>query len=117
MISLNRRDNLWWDSTHGEVPVADDKPSVPDVYCDQINMVQSAYGITFTFGVGPSSPTLGGSNRIEERVVLRMSLELAKVLAMLVHKNVKQYELEHLGDPIRIPIKQLEQMGLLDEPW
>ncbi len=105
-----------WDSNLLEVRVSDE--DVPDIYCDQMTMVQSIYGMTFTFGVSPHSPSMAaGGTSMAPRVVLRMSLEHAKTLSMLIHKNLKQYELEHLGDPIRIPRKQMDTMGLTDETW
>ena len=88
---------------------------VPDVYTDQVTMAQSPYGITFTFSVSSSTPSL--QNQAQPQVVLRMSLEHAKVLAMLIRRNLKQYELEHLADPIRIPAAVLQQMRLSEQDW
>ncbi len=91
---------------------------VPDVYTDQVTMAQSPYGITFTFSLSPSTPSpVPGQNQAEPQVVLRMSLEHAKVLAMLIRRNLKQYELEHLADPIRIPAAVLQQMRLSEQDW
>ena len=91
---------------------------VPDVYCDQFTMGQSAYGITFVFSLTHSTPPPATERvKSEPQVIVRMSLEHAKVMAMMIRKNLKQYELEHLGDPIRIPSKLWRELGLPEEDW
>ena len=90
----------------------------PDVYADQFGMIQSPYGITFTFSLTPSSPSaLPGGARPEPQAIVRMSLEHAKVMAMLIRRNLKQYELEHLGDPIRVPTRVLAELQLDENDW
>ena len=44
-----------------------------------------------------------------------MSLEHAKVMTMMLHKTLKQYELEHLGDSIKISAEVLRQLNLSEE--
>ena len=93
-------------------------PEVPDVYCDQFNLALSTYGIAFTFLLTPSTPSpVPGQAQATPQVVVRMSLEHAKVLAMMLRRNLKQYELEALGDPIRIPQAILNQLHLSEADW
>ena len=91
-----------------------EEQDVLDTYCDQFGMAQSPYGVTFTFSLSPATP-VPGKTQGEPQVIVRMSLEHAKVLAMVVRKNLKQYELEHIGDPIRVPKEVLRQLNLAEE--
>ncbi|HZP58325.1 MAG TPA: DUF3467 domain-containing protein [Dehalococcoidia bacterium] len=90
---------------------------VPEVYSDQVQIAQSAYGLTLIFGTLPATPTGPGPQIMERRAIVRMSLEHAKVLSMMLRKQLKQFELEHLGDPIRLPREVLSGIGLTEEDW
>ncbi len=90
---------------------------VADIYCDQFQLSQGPYGIILILGVIPSTATGVGPVPMDKRAVVRMSLEHAKVLAMLVRKSLKQYELEHLGEAIPLPRAILQQMNLAIEDW
>jgi hypothetical protein len=91
----------------------------PDVFCDVFSMAQSAYGVAFTFSLSPSTPSLPGPGQAnpQPQVIVRMSLESAKVLAMMLRKNLKQYELEHLGDPVKLPQPLLAELKLSEGDW
>jgi hypothetical protein len=90
---------------------------IPDVYADQFQMNQSAYGLTLVFGAVPSTAGGPGPVIMEKRAVVRMSLEHAKILAMVLRKNLKQYELEHLGESIPLPRNVLQPMNLSLDDW
>lgn len=90
---------------------------IPDVYCDQFSLAQSTYGIAFTFALSQTNPPTVGPPTPQPQVIVRMSLEHAKVMAMMVRRHLKQYELEHLGDPIRLPKDVLAGMKLSDADW
>jgi len=90
---------------------------VPDIYCDQFSMAMSAYGIALTFSRTPSSPNLMQPGASDPQAIVRMSLEHMKVMAMVLRKNLKQYELETLGDPIRVPRAILGQLNLSEDEW
>lgn len=98
--------------------MADESGNVPDFYADQFTMAQSAYGIAFSFNLSPSTPgPMPRQQQSTPQVVVRMSLEHAKIMAMMVRKNLKQYELEHLGDAIKLPRHVLQQMNLSEDDW
>lgn len=91
---------------------------VPDVYCDQLNLTHSPWGVALTFGLTPNiAPSVPGQHPAETQAIVRMSLEHAKVMAMLLRRVLKQYELETLGDPIKIPLSVLEGLKLSDSDW
>ncbi len=91
---------------------------IPDIYSDQFNMAMSPYGIALTFSLSPSMPSaLPNQVPATPQAVVRMSLEHAKVLAMMLRRNIKQYELEALGDPVKLPQATLAQLHLSDSDW
>ena len=91
--------------------------SIPDIYCDQLQLALSPYGLALTFALSQTNPPAGGPATPTSQAIVRMSLEHAKVMAMIIRKQLKQYELEHLGDPINIPSKVLADLKLQKEDW
>ena len=69
----------------------DEKPSeVPDIYCDGVQMGLTPYDVMITLLRRPPVPDAKGEpNRVG---TIRMSLEHAKVLAIMLRKNLKNYE-------------------------
>jgi len=96
-----------------EKAVANDP--IPDTYADQFQMALSAYGIALTFAVSPTNPPAVGPATGEPRVIVRMSLEHAKVMAMMIRKNLRQFEREHLGEKISVPKSVYAPLGLEEE--
>ena len=80
-----------------------DETAVEDVYADAVNVETGFYGVTFTFGVSRvDHPPLA-------KVKVRVSPQLAKVLYLLLRKQLRSYERELTR--IEIPqnlVKQLE---------
>lgn len=90
----------------------------PDYYSDQLTMTIGPFGVALTFGRSPNiAPAVPGQAQPETQAVVRMSLEHLKVMAMIIRRNLKQYELEALGDPIRLPRDVLRQLRLTDDDW
>ena len=89
----------------------------PDIYTDGMNMLISPYGVNLIFQKSPSHPGLAGQQQSDTVAVIRMSLEHAKVLCMMLRKQLKQYELESLGDPINLPRSLLASINLTLEEW
>jgi hypothetical protein len=94
-----------------------DPESAPDIYADQFNMAVSPYGVALTFMLTPSNPTPIQVPTGDPKAVVRMSLEHAKVMAMVLRRSIKQYELETLGDPVRVPRAILAQLKLSEDDW
>lgn len=89
-----------------------------DVYIDQFSMAHSPFGVALTFGLSPNLPSpVQAQNQATTQAVVRMSLEHAKVMAMAIRKTLKQYELENLGDPIKLPLDLLQKMQLSEADW
>ncbi len=57
---------------------------VPEFYVDQFTVTAGTYGLTMTFGLTPPHPAPGQAAPSREVARLRMSLEHAKVMAMIL---------------------------------
>ncbi len=63
---------------------------VPDVYAESVQVGLSPFGVALSFGKhnpGQTSPSAP-----ETTVIVRMSIEHAKVMAIILRRQVKQYE-------------------------
>lgn len=90
-------------------------PEPFDIYCDQFNVTLGPYGVTFLLQRSPALPQPGQSTN-ESLGVVRMSLEHAKVFAMLLRRQLKTYE-EEAGFPIRVMPQVMNSLGLSEEDW
>jgi hypothetical protein len=94
-------------------------PDIPDFYCDRMRMTVTVFGVNFTFGLGNPHPEQNPSDNLVdvlELVRVRMSLEHAKILAMLLKKQIKLYENSNETE-VAIPKKIIEALNLVDEKW
>ena len=92
-----------------------DQEKTPDFYTDSVQMGVSPFGVVLTFGVqpagqsGPAAPSLVCN--------MRMSIEHAKVMAMMMRKQIKVFE-DNLGEKIPLHPQIWQQMGLSkQEDW
>jgi len=88
---------------------------IPEFYIDQFRMNVNPYGTAITFGLASPHPTTGQA-QVRDTVLIRMSLEHMKVMAIILKKNLKAYE-EQTQALINIPRAILNQMGLSQEDW
>ena len=91
-------------------------PSLPEYYVDSFRMTSGAYGITITLGASPPHPAPGQVNPSKDLVTLRMSLEHAKVMAMILRRNLKNHERQS-GAIINLPPQLYTQLGIAMEDW
>ncbi len=89
---------------------------IPDVYVDQMRVTIGVFGVNVTFALSEPHPTSAGAPKPEDKVRVRMSLEHAKVVAMLLRKQLKQYE-EESGTKIAIPARVYTGLGVAEEDW
>ena len=89
---------------------------IPEIYTDSFRLTVGVYGVAFTFGVNPPHPEPSKPQVAEELAVVRMSLENAKVLAMLLRKNLKSYE-HSQNLEIPLPPGLYTQLGIAHEDW
>jgi hypothetical protein len=90
---------------------------IPDIYVDQMRVTTGVYSVNITFGLGEPHPTQGGIARsVDEKVRLRMSLQHAKIMTMILRRQIKQYERES-GTEIQIPANVYTGLGVAQEDW
>ena len=90
-------------------------PDLPEFYVDQFRMTVNPFGTLSTFGLSAPNPTTGQS-QMADTLLVRMSLEHMKVMAIIIRRTLKAYEEQTQGQ-IHIPRAVLNQMGLSQEDW
>lgn len=87
----------------------------PDFYVDGFRVTVTPYGVNLTFSRSVPHPTPAGREAGEPQVILRMSLEHAKTVSMLLRKQLKTYEAEN-GE-INLPPGLYTGLGIAREDW
>lgn len=93
-------------------------PNEPaDVYADQVGINIGPFGSALNFAVSsPMPPPGGGAIPGHPIATVRMSLEHLKLMAFMIHRQLRQYE---RSAGIRVPISQdvLNQLRVGQEDW
>ncbi len=89
---------------------------IETIYVDGMRMTVSVFGVSITFGISEPHPSSGSPPKPEDRVNLRMSLEHAKTTAMILRKQLKQYE-EQTSTSIELPANVYTGLGIAREDW
>jgi hypothetical protein len=100
-----------------EVKLSDGKPDeAPDIYCDGVQIGLTPYDVMIELGRRPAGlPTPANAKPVCVGTI-RMSLQHAKVLAIMLRKNLKNYE--DATGPISMHPVLLEQLGISkEEDW
>jgi hypothetical protein len=85
------------------------------LYSDGIQVGFSPFTVTLTFTVAP--PAQPGTQAPIPVATIRMSPEHAKVMAIILRKQIKQFE-QQLGRDIALPHQVFQQLGLSQaEDW
>ncbi|MBA7674880.1 hypothetical protein ES703_83105 [subsurface metagenome] len=95
---------------------SENENDLPEVYSDSFRFTVHPYGVAFTFGTNVPHPSPGKVTPGKDSLVLRMSLEQAKVLAMMLRRNLKNYELQNSLE-IALPSQLYTQLGIAQEDW
>ena len=86
-----------------------------DLYIDGFQMGIGPFTVTLVLAVSPSPGA--GTQAPKTLATVRMSAEHAKVMAILMRRQLKQYE-ETLGQPIPVAPQVYQQMGISPkEDW
>ncbi len=94
-----------------------DSVQVPDVYADQFIVSVNVWGANLSFLKGPPHPAPGQQPQAEAQAVIRMSLEHAKIMTIVLKRQLKQYEHDN-GVEVVIPTQVYNAMGLSPtEDW
>ena len=89
---------------------------IPDIYCNGVQMGISPYDLTIELQL--NSPPKEGEKQVAALVgKVRMSLEHAKVFAIMLRKHLRGYE-DQAGGPIRVHPEFLKGLGISrEEDW
>ncbi len=94
-------------STEGDVEF-EDMDETPEFYADSVNFMTNVYGFTLDFGV------MQAQDRPPQTTVrVRMSPQHAKIMALLLRKNVQEYE-RRIGTII-LPEGLYKDLGVQDD--
>lgn len=89
--------------------------NTPDLYADGVQFGLSPFTVTLQFTVAPA-----GQSGVVQPIKLanvRMSIEHAKVMAILLRKQLKQYE-QSMGAPVQLHPQLYQQLGISrQEDW
>ena len=92
---------------HGDGP--------PEVYADAFQITVTPFGVNMTFSLREPHPA-GKLTPGVEVVRLRMSPEHAKVVTMMMTRQLHQYE-RTSGIKIALPAEVYTQLGIPEEDW
>lgn len=94
-------------------------PDIPDFYADRMRLTVTVFGVNISFGMGNPHPDQNNPENVLdvlENVRIRMSLEHAKVMAMILKKQIQEYERQN-ETQVAIPKQIIEALQLKDEKW
>ena len=90
--------------------------NVPDFYADRLNLNISPFGVTLVWGLTKAKlvePKDGVVPEVDDVAIVRTSLLHAKVIGLLLLKNIKKYE-DEAGIKVQIPDKILTRLDIKD---
>lgn len=94
-------------------------PDIPDFYADRLRLTVTVFGVNISFGLGNPHPSEANPDDVLdvlETVRVRMSLEHAKLMTMLLKKQIKEYERRN-DTQVALPRQVIEGLNLSDESW
>ena len=86
----------------------DDYDDVPEYYTDSVNFMTNIYGFALDFGV-----MMVQDQPPKSQVRVRMSPQHAKIMSLLLRKNVQEYE-KRIGTII-LPDGLYKDLGIQDD--
>lgn len=89
---------------------------IPEYYVDNFLLTSGVYGVAITLGISPPHSSPGQVVPAKDLVILRMSLEHAKVMTMVLKRNLKNHE-RQTGAAINLPPQLHTQLGIAMEDW
>jgi hypothetical protein len=93
----------------------DGAPDVPEIYADSAQISSSPFGVAMSLGTNPPHHSGPNPPQMRTQIVVRMSLEHAKVVAMLLRRQLKEFE-RHNGE-IPLPPELYTSLGVAKEDW
>jgi hypothetical protein len=88
----------------------------PDVYSDVFDFDLGPYGVTLNFARNRPRQPAGKPQPPEDVAVVRMSLQQAKVLSLLLRQSLSKYEREN-GAEVTLPKAVYTSLGISPDDW
>ena len=89
----------------------------PDLYFDNIRVTTTVFGVNMTLALGNPHPEPDSEAKKQKKIAtIRTSLEHAKILAMLLRKQIKTYEI-NTGIEIKLPSDIYTGLKLDENDW
>lgn len=109
-----------------KLPEENDKPNIehlhfevdiPEYYADRMRSTATLFGLTITFGISEAHPDpQRKSERIKEQVRIRTSLQHAKLMIIIMKKQLQKFEKEN-DITIDIPENALNALDITEKDW
>jgi hypothetical protein len=94
-----------------------DMNNYPDFYFDGTQVTVTIFGVNISYTLSnPHPKDQSDAMKVKTQAITRTSLEHAKILAMLLRKQIKQYEFASKIE-IRVPNEVYQQLGLDSNDW
>ena len=90
--------------------------AIPDLYADGIQVTTTPFGVGMTFSLREAHPNPTQPTQSEPIATIRMSPEHAKIMAMMLIKQLRAHERDN-GISIAIPSSIYTHLGLAEEDW
>ena len=92
------------------------QPDFPDIYADAFQITTTPFGVNMTFSLRDPHPSPGKLTPGRDVVRVRMSPEHAKIVAMMMVRQIRGYE-RNSNIKIAIPAEVYTQLGIAEEDW
>ena len=89
---------------------------VPDFYADAFQVTVTPFGVNMTFSLRDPHPSPAKQVPSTDMARVRMSPEHAKIMAMMLIRQIRDYERQS-GIKITIPPQVYTQLGVAEEDW
>ena len=90
--------------------------TIPDLYADAFQVTTTPFGVSMTFSLREAHPNPTKQTADEPVATIRMSPEHAKIMAMMLVRQLRRYERDS-SIKIAIPSNVYTQLGLAEEDW
>lgn len=87
---------------------------LPEYYGDVFQLTTNVWGVSVIFGL--TSPKPKENTQTQDVCIVRVSHETAKALAMILRKQLKNYERD-TKTYIALPTNTMNSLGLASEDW
>lgn len=93
-----------------------ERTGLPDLFADGMLVTISPFAVNITFTQREPHPAQGRQPEVQNKAIVRMSPEHAKIMTMLLRRNLLEYE-RRMGGQIKLPMEIYRDLGVAEEDW